>query len=159
MTACSTSKSGKRSGSLSKAIPRTRRNQVQTVQVVSAEVDSWIAEEELPTSAALKVIRTNSLDFRLTQDEIQERNEFISWYMMQDFKVLLLVPATEYATETEFFSVPEYTFTDSGYSAFNTVDFQKNRPEFDTYACAMRKIMERGKDLAVIHSSARAFIG
>ncbi|MFO8090847.1 MAG: hypothetical protein R6U13_13485 [Desulfatiglandaceae bacterium] len=105
------------------------RNQAQTVQMVSAEVDSWIAEEELPTSAALKVIRTTSPDFGLTQDEVQERNEFISWYLMQDFKVLLLIPAAEYATETEFFSVPEYSVTDSGYSAFNAVDFQRNRPE------------------------------
>jgi hypothetical protein len=110
------------------------RTQVKPVQMVCAEVDSWITEEELPTSAALKVIRTASPDFGLSQEEIQERNEFISWYLMQDFKVLLLIPATEYTTETEFFSVPEYTVTDSGYSAFNTVDFQRNRPKFDKYA-------------------------
>ena len=58
----------------------------------SREVDRWIAEEELPVSAALKVIRLNDPDYGLTEDEIDERNEFIQWYLLQDYALLLSVP-------------------------------------------------------------------
>ncbi len=131
-----------------------KRNQM--VQIIGSEVDTWIAENELPASAALKVIRTSDPDYGLSQDEIQERNEFISWYLSQEFLVLKLIPATEHTPEHDYFTVPEFTVTDNGYSAFNTVDFQRNKPEFNRYAYAMKKIMERVKDLAIIHSAASA---
>jgi hypothetical protein len=132
-----------------------KRNQ-PVQQMVGSEVDTWIAENELPASAALKVIRTSDPDYGLSQDEIQERNEFISWYLSQEFLVLKLIPATEHTHEHDSFTVPEFTVTDNGYSAFNTVDFQRNKPEFNKYAYAMKKIMERVKDLAIIHSAASA---
>ncbi|PKN62694.1 MAG: hypothetical protein CVU57_22820, partial [Deltaproteobacteria bacterium HGW-Deltaproteobacteria-15] len=52
---------------------------------ISEAVDSWIAEEELPASSCLKVIRANDPDFGLSEGEIDERNEFIRWFLSQEF--------------------------------------------------------------------------
>lgn len=54
--------------------------------------DSWIPEEEMPARAGLKVIRKNHPDFGLTEDEIQDRNEFIRCYLMSEFESLLMIP-------------------------------------------------------------------
>jgi hypothetical protein len=111
--------------------------------------DSKIVEEELPVSAYLKVTRRNDPDWGLTDDEIQERNEFIQWYLLQDFVPLMLIP--KQAAENDFF-IPDCDVTSNEYSAFNTHDFQENQRPFDKYGYAMKKIMERIKDLAIMHS-------
>jgi hypothetical protein len=116
---------------------------------INAEVDSWVAEEELPVHAGLKVVRLNSPNYCLTDDEIKERNEFIHWYLMQDFKLLMIIPAKTY--EDDFF-IGNFTPEDEEYNAFNTVDFQRTLQPFDKYGYAMKKIMERIQDLALLHS-------
>lgn len=116
---------------------------------IKPEIDSWVVAEELPVSASLKVIRINDPDYGLTEDEIQERNEFIRWYLMQDFKPLMTIP--EQMPENDFF-FHDCTVKDSEYSAFNTHDFQKTSRPFNKYGFAMKKIMERVKDLAILHS-------
>ena len=122
---------------------------MRTQQEVSREVDRWIAEEELPPSAALKVIRPNDLNYGLSEDEIDERNEFIQWYLMQDYVLILSLPKKD--SEYDFF-VPDCDPGSEEYSAMNTHDFQDGRPEFNRYGYAMKKIMERVKDLAILHS-------
>jgi hypothetical protein len=114
------------------------------------EVDSWIGEEELPVTGQLKVIRQNDADFGLTEDEIDERNEFIQWYLMQDYVPLLLVPRQ--VSQTSFF-IPEVDVTSEEYSAFNSHDFQDSLKPFNRYGYAMKKIMERIQHLAILHSS------
>ena len=116
---------------------------------ISVEVDSWVAEEELPVHAGLKVVRLNNPNYCLTDDEIKERNEFIHWYLMQDFKLLMIIPAKTY--EDDFF-IGNFTPEDEEYNAFNTVDFQRTLQPFDKYGYAMKKIMERIQDLALLHS-------
>jgi hypothetical protein len=116
---------------------------------ISAEIDSWIVEEELPVRAGLKVIRLNDPDYGLTEDEIDERNEFINWYLLQDYALLLSVPRQ--AAESGFF-IPDVDVTAPEYSALNTHDFQDTLKPFNKYGYAMRKIMERVKDLAIYHS-------
>ncbi len=118
-------------------------------QEICATVDSWIAEEELPASACLKVIRANDPDFDLSEDEIDERNEFIHWYLMQGFVPLLRIPRKE--SEYDFF-IPECSPASSEYSAFNTHDFQDRFSPFDRYAYAVKKTLDRVKDLALMHS-------
>ncbi|PKN61545.1 MAG: hypothetical protein CVU57_28730, partial [Deltaproteobacteria bacterium HGW-Deltaproteobacteria-15] len=54
-------------------------------QEISETVNSWIAEEELPASSCLKVIRANDPEFGLSEGEIDERNEFIRWFLSQEF--------------------------------------------------------------------------
>ena len=113
------------------------------------EMDSWINEEELPVSAALKVIRTSDPDYGLDDDEIKDRYEFIRLYLMQDFELLIMIP--EQIPENDFFIV-DCCVTDSEYSAFNTHDFHKSLRPFNKYGYAMKKIMERIQDLAIMHS-------
>lgn len=43
--------------------------------------------------------------------------------------------------------------TDVAYNAFCKVDFQKTLKPFDKYGYAMEKIMERVKNLAILHSA------
>lgn len=109
--------------------------------------DSWIPEEEMPARAGLKVIRKNHPDFGLTEDEIQDRNEFIRCYLMSEFESLLMIPRQHYEDD-HFFNL-----LDDKYSAFNTVDFQRRIEPFNKYAYAVKKIMEHVKDLAIMHSS------
>jgi hypothetical protein len=123
---------------------------MKTAQTVGCEVDSWIAEEELPATAQLKVIRQNDPDQGLTEDELEERNEFIQWYLMQDYAPLLSVPRQ--ALEAGFF-IPDIDAASSEYSAFNTHDFLDALQPFNKYGYAMKKLMERIRDLAILHSS------
>ncbi len=111
--------------------------------------DSWIPEEEMPARAGLKVIRKNHPDFGLSDDEIQDRNEFIRCYLMSEFESLLMIPKQE--PENDYFFC--LLIDQDEYSAFNTVDFQRRIKPFNKYAYAMKKIMEHVKDLAILHSS------
>lgn len=117
---------------------------------ISRTVDSWIAEEELPVGASLKVIRKSDPDYGLTDEEIQDRNEFIRCYLMQEHELLAGIP--EQNAQDDFF-IGDYVVTDAEYSAFNTIDFQRLLRPFNKYAYAMKKVMERVKDLAIMHSS------
>jgi len=123
---------------------------MKSTQKISPTVDSWIAEQELPVRANLKVIRRNKPNYGLTEDEIQDRNEFIRCYLLKDFEFLMMLP--KQAPENDFF-IPECEVTDDEYSAFNTHDFQNTLQPFKKYAYAMKKIMERVKHLATLLSS------
>lgn len=112
--------------------------------------ENCIPEESLPPRAGLKVIRSTDPYYGLDADEIQDRIEFIRCYLMREFEVLLLIPKQE---KKDDFFVPDITTVDPGYSAFNTVDFQNRRRPFDKYGYAMKKIMERVRNLAIMHSS------
>jgi len=68
---------------------------------IGVEVDSWIAEEDLPVHTHLKVIKKNDPDYGLTEDEIQDRSEFIRWYLRQDFGMLTMIPKQD--EESGFF--------------------------------------------------------
>jgi hypothetical protein len=122
---------------------------MKTAQNVGCEVDSWIAEEELPVTAQLKAIRQNDPDYGLSEDELDERNEFIQWYLLQDYAPLLSVPRQ--AAETSLF-IPEADVTSPEYSAFSTHDFLDSLQPFSKYGYAMKKVMERIRDLAILHS-------
>ena len=96
-------------------------------------IDNWIEYEELPVKSALKVIRTNDPNWGLSDDEIQERNEFISWYLQKDFAILrLMVFASIRAISSESISaVKPYSanvFPASLSSAIIT-------PEIQLYVC------------------------
>ena len=127
-------------------VPHTAASQAQTV---GGQVDSWIAEEQLPANPALKVIRTTDPDFGLSQDEIDERNEFIHWYLSQDFLPLLSIPKPQH--ESDFF-IMECSAESPEYTAFNSHDFQDTLKPFDRYGYAIKKVLERVKDLAIMHS-------
>lgn len=116
---------------------------------ISNTVDSRFVEEKLPVAANIKVIRKNDPNYGLSEDEIQDREEFIRCYLLQDFELLMMIP--KQTTEDDFFTV-DCTVDNEEYSAFNTHDFQRQQRPFNRYHYAMKKIMERVKDLAIMHS-------
>jgi hypothetical protein len=117
---------------------------------IAETFDSWIAEEELPVRGNIKVIRKTDPDYGLTEDEIMDRNEYIRCYLLKDYELLMTIPKQSPA---EDFFIPDCGVTDPWYSAFNTVDFQRQLRPFNKYGYAIRKIMERVKDMAILHSS------
>lgn len=109
-----------------------------------------IPEEELPVRAGIRVERLSDQDYGLSEDEIADRNEFIRCYIVREFELIMMLPGNE--EEGDFF-IPDCHVTDEAYSAFSTVDFQKTMKPFDKYGYAMKKIMDRVKALAILHSS------
>jgi hypothetical protein len=112
--------------------------------------ENWIPEEQLSPSSGFKVISKTDPNHGLSEDEIQDRNEYIRCYLLKDFWLLMTIP--KQATEDDFF-IPDCNVSNADYSAFNTVDFQRTQRPFNKYAYAMKKIMERVKELAIMHSS------
>lgn len=111
--------------------------------------ENCIPEEELPTRAGLIVIRKNDPNYGLSDEEIQDRIESIRCFLLKDFEILLMIPKQDYSDD--FFITEHFSFDDA-YSAFNTVDFQRQLGQFNRYGYAMKKIMGRMKDLAIMHS-------
>ena len=52
-------------------------------------MNNWIDENELPVRADLRVVKINDADYTMTQDEIEDRNEFIRCYILSGFEALL----------------------------------------------------------------------
>ena len=123
---------------------------MKSVEQISCIAGNWIDEKELPIKANLKVVRRNDPDYGLTEDEIHDRNEFIRCYLLSEFQLLIMIP--KQGRKNDFF-IADCAADNPEYSAFNTVDFQKTQGPFNKYAYAMKKIMERIKELAIMHSS------
>jgi len=117
---------------------------------ISKSGDGWIVKDDLPVRANLKVIRRNDPDYGLTVDEIQDRNEFIRCYLLKESELLMMIP--EQVEENGFF-ICDYGVQEPEYGAFNTMDFNRHLRPFDKYGYRIKKIMERVKDLAIMHSS------
>ena len=48
-------------------------------------MNNWIDKEELPVRADLQVAKINDPDYGMTQEEIDDRNEFIRCYNGQPY--------------------------------------------------------------------------
>ncbi len=122
---------------------------MKTIANIGWKNEELIVQENLPVCAGLKVIRKNDPNYGLSDEEIQDRNEFIRCYLLRDFEPLLKIPIQ--VAEDDFF-IPEHDVCSSEYTAFNTHDFQKRMRPFNRYAYAMKIILERVKDLAILYS-------
>ena len=112
--------------------------------------DSWIVDEQLPSSPTLKVLHKNDPDYGLSEDERRDRRESIRCYLRKEFELLTMIPEQD---EENGFFIGDYGVVDEEYSALNTMDFHRQLRPFNKYGYAIKKIMERVKDLAVMHSS------
>jgi hypothetical protein len=83
----------------------------------------------------------------MSEEEVEDRKEFIRCYINKDFELLLLIPIQ--ARENDFWFTSHQEFMGS---AFNTWDYQRDRKPFDKYGYRIKKIMEQVKDLAILHS-------
>lgn len=111
-----------------------------------------IPEEELPVRSGIRVVNRNDPDYGLLDEEISDRNEFIRCYLAREYELLMMLPAE--APGHDFF-MSDFHVTDEAYSAFDTVDFHRTMQPFDKYGYAVKKVMERVKDLAVLYSAVR----
>jgi hypothetical protein len=68
---------------------------------------------------------------------------------LKDFEVLMMIP--KQSAEDDFF-IQNCDVSSPQYSAFNTHDFQKQMRPFNMQGYAMKQILERVKDLAIMHS-------
>lgn len=104
----------------------------------------WVPDSQLPVWGGLKPVNKSLPDHGLHEDDIRDRNEFIRVYFQSEYAPILLIPNAE---EKDLFSLD---LMDEG--AFGTHDFQKLLRPFDKYRFAMKKIMERIRDLAILYS-------
>jgi hypothetical protein len=116
-------------------------------QTTRQNVDRWMEEESQQRTLALKVIRKNDPWQGMSDEEIEDRREFIRYYLNKEFELLLLIPIKPRESGFWFESEEELKT-----SAFNTWDFQKMRGPFDKYGYRIKKVMEHVKDLALLHS-------
>lgn len=120
----------------------------KTQKVVYA-VEGWIVESELPNNRAFKALRPNHPNHGLTEDEIDERKEFIAWHLRQEMALLDIIPAPDMGSE---FFIADLEVTDTEYSAFNTHDYQRMKSRANWAVIAKQKLVARVKDLALLHS-------
>jgi hypothetical protein len=117
---------------------------------ISATVDSWIADDELPASACLTPVRDSARYFdpceNEDEDERQAYHDFREWFMNRDFQPILDIPV-----ENDDFWLP-YEDDDSNSFPFSSMNFRERLPKFDKASYRLQKIYARLKDLAQTHS-------
>ena len=117
------------------------------MEQISQTVSRWV-EEESYRGAVLPVTSKRNPWYGMSEEEVEDRKEFIRCYINEDFKVLLQIPIEP--RENDFWAPNHQDFLES---AFNTWDFQRTQRPFNKYAYRIRKILEQVKDLAIYHSS------
>jgi len=73
---------------------------------------------------------------------------------MEGFQTLMMIPKQDLTND---FFVVDVDVCHHEYSSFNTYDFQKTVRPFNKYNYRMKKILERVKDLAIMHSCINQF--
>lgn len=120
-----------------------------TKQIVVNAVHPWIIEQDLPPNGTLKAWRPNHPNHGLTEDEIEERTEFIAWHLRQETALLDIIPTPN--RDYGFF-IADLEVTDTEYSAFNTHDYQRQRCRVNWAIIAKQKLVDRVQELALLHS-------
>jgi len=135
---------------------------IKTYGQIGEEVDSWIAEEELPTRARLTIERRQKQEYLgiwdninnewlvepMDEDEIEAYKEFRRWFVNKELDLIKIIPVKD----NDEFYIP-FENDDSISFAFSSMDFRRLVPEFNKYQYKLRKIYERVKDLADTHSA------
>ena len=115
---------------------------------IDSEAGALFDSEELPMSPVLRVEKRNNPWYGMSQEEVEDRKEFIRCYLNKEFEVILQIPVEPHGNDNWAPSHQEFME-----SAFNTWDFQRNQRPFNKYAYRIRKVMEQVKELAILHSS------
>ena len=115
---------------------------------IGEQVDSWIADEQLPRIAGFKVIKGFDQYGGMDEDEISAYKEFRRWFVNKDLDLLKLIPQQD----RDDFYIP-FEDDDSISFAFGSMDFQRLIPKFNKYHYKLKMIYTRIKDLADTHSA------
>ena len=116
-------------------------------QTISETVGRWMEEETHPKVRRVTVIRKSSPWYGMSDEEIEDRREFIRCYLLKDLAPILQIQV--HTTENDFWFASHQDFIES---PFNTWDFQKMRRPFDKYDYRVKKVLEQVKDLALLYS-------
>ena len=116
-------------------------------QAIGETVNRWVEEETQPKVGRVSAIRKNSPWYGMSDEEIEDRREFIRCYLNKEFELLLLIPVEP--RENGFWFESDEEFKES---AFNTWDFERMRRPFIKYGYRIKKVMEHIQDLALLHS-------
>lgn len=117
-------------------------------KLISQEVDSWIAQEEIPKHPFLKPIRQFDGLYPEDEEERQAYFDFIAWAMNIEHEVIMSIPL-EKNQHNRFFIQLDGDGCDI--SPYNTIDYLRDHP-FDKYHYRLKKVFERVKDLAETYS-------
>ena len=117
-------------------------------KLISQEVDSWIAQEEIPKSPFLKPIRQFDGLYPEDEEERQAYFDFIAWAMNIGHEVLNSIPLDK-SCYNQFFIQLDGDGCDI--SPFNTVDYLRDH-SFNKYHYRLKKVFEKAKDLADTYS-------
>jgi len=115
---------------------------------IDSEAGALFDSEELPMSPVLRVEKRNNPWYGMSEEEVEDRKEFIRCYLNKEFEVILQIPVEPHGND--YWAPSHQEFMES---AFNTWDFQRNQRPFNKYAYRIRKVMEQVKELAILHSS------
>jgi hypothetical protein len=124
-------------------IYRIESTEVEYVNI-SQEVDSWIAESELPTRADLRPV---SRFDDLYDDEYLSAGEAERLIMLREYGPVLGIPKP--AGDRDNFCT--FESDDAVSFAFSSADYRRLHP-FNYEAWQVRQICERAKDLGQTHS-------
>jgi hypothetical protein len=61
-------------------------------RTIGSVADGWVGSEELPASPVLRVEKRNDPWYGMSEEEVEDRKEFIRCYINKDFELLLLIP-------------------------------------------------------------------
>ena len=126
-----------------------RNNGCKSTEQIGQDVDSWIAEEQLPSKACLQVAKKGFDPYEgMDEDEIEAYKEFRRWFVNKEFDLLQMIPQQE----KDDFYIP-FEDDDAISFAFGSMDFRRTLPAFSKYHYKLKMIYERIKDLADTHAA------
>ena len=118
---------------------------------LSKTVDRWIDEADLPVKSGLKVIRKLDPHEGMDEEEFEAYHDFIHWALNREHALLFNIPKPRTENDFWFKEIDEFG---CNVSAFNTIDFERLYPDkFSKYHYRLKKIFERVRDLAILHSA------
>ena len=116
---------------------------------IRKQVESWIDEKDLPIHPFLKPISRFDGLYPEDDEEREAYWNFINWAMTREHAVLLSIPKPE----NEYDWCIEVDEFGNDISVVNTMDFQRMHPDgFNKYHYRLKKVCEKVKDLALLHS-------
>jgi len=84
-------------------------------QNISETVNQWMEEETHSKTGRVTPIRKNSPWYGMSDEEIEDRREFIRYYLLKDFELILMIPVQP--AENDFWFTSHEEFIES---PFNT---------------------------------------
>ncbi len=117
------------------------------VMKIGQDIDSWIAESELPSAANIRPIRKFDDLYPDDQDEYEAWCEWVHWHMNKDHAIIMTIQVNDKKDNW----IP-YEPDDSLSFPFSSMDFNRRFEGNNTLHWKIKKVYEKVKDLAQTYS-------